>query len=230
MRSDLLTLLQINDSMFPIGSFTHSYGLESYIYQQQVTSAKLAEAYTEKVLRHSLYYNDAAFVNRAWKICDGKSFQYQQILELDMLVTALKAPSEIKQASHKLGLRFLKLAVELSAGAKVSRYAKSIKDGQATGHYAIAMGMYAQEAGISKKDTLTAFYYNNLNAMVTNCVKLVPLSQTVGQKILFNMQPLIKELVGKQDKVNDDTFGLCCIGQEIKCMQHEKQYSRLYIS
>ncbi len=39
----LLTLLQINDSMFPIGSFTHSYGLETYVDKGLVNNNETAK-------------------------------------------------------------------------------------------------------------------------------------------------------------------------------------------
>ncbi|WP_202800195.1 urease accessory protein UreF [Pontibacter sp. BAB1700] len=60
----LLTLLQINDSMFPIGSFTHSYGLESYVSQGIVHNTPTAKVYANNMLRHSIYYNDAAFLQK----------------------------------------------------------------------------------------------------------------------------------------------------------------------
>lgn len=51
-----------------------------------------------------------------------------------------------------------------------------------------------------------------------------------SQKILFDLQDLIEELVEKQEDLDENLVGLCCIGQEIKCMQHEKLYTRIYIS
>ena len=33
-------ILQINDSLFPIGSYSHSYGLETYIQKESYTMKK----------------------------------------------------------------------------------------------------------------------------------------------------------------------------------------------
>lgn len=225
----LLTLLQINDSMFPIGGFTHSYGLETYVHRGLVNNVATAESYATAMLQHNVFYNDAAFLHKAYLLC-AKRRGWEKFYELDEEITALKAPSEIRTASKKLAIRFLKTTADLSPVPRCSKYLKAIRDGEQHGHYPVAFAMYAQAKGISREDALTAFYYNTLNGIVTNCAKLVPISQTAGQQILFRLQPLIRELVAKQEHLDEELVGVCCIGQEIRCMQHEKQYTRLYIS
>ncbi len=225
----LLTLLQINDSMFPIGSFTQSYGLESYVDSNTVKDNASAAEYAKTMLEHNIFYNDAAFLYKALTLAPGKKM-WSRLTELDELITALKAPFEIRDASKKLAIRFLKLSNELKAYAPCIRYAESIQNGELHGHYPVAFGLYAKAAGITTEDALGAFYYNTLNGIVTNCAKIVPISQTAAQKILFDLQPLITRLVKKQKDMDETLMGLCCIGQEIKCMQHEKLYTRIYIS
>jgi urease accessory protein len=225
----LLTLLQINDSMFPIGGFTHSYGLESYVSQGIVKDTPSATVYARDMLTHNIYYNDAAFMQMTWKLLEAKK-SAREFQKLDEFITALKAPSEIRMASKKLAIRFLKLTQGLHPVKRCSNYLKNIQEGKLHGHYPVAFAMYAHAHGITLKDALMAFYYNTLNGIVTNCAKLVPISQNDAQKILFNLQATISQLVEQQEELDETLVGLCCIGQEIRCMQHEKQYSRLYIS
>lgn len=225
----LLTLLQINDSVFPIGSFTHSYGLETYIHKGIVHDSRSTEVYAEKMLRYNFFYNDAAFFYETWKICEKKALK-QKLVELDSLITSLKSPYEIREASKKLAVRFLKVVESFQSVRRCKTYLEAIQAGEAHGHYPMAFAMYAHAQNIDLEDALSAFYYNSLNGIVTNCAKLVPISQMDGQKILFKLQPLIKELVDKQGDMDPDMIGNCCAVQDIRCMQHEKLYTRIYIS
>jgi len=59
---------------------------------------------------------------------------------------------------------------------------------------------------------------------------LVPLGQKAGQEILFSLHSLIENLAKKSITPNKDLIGLCCTGFDIRCMQHEQLYSRLYMS
>ncbi len=225
----LLTLLQINDSVFPIGSFTHSYGLETYIHKGIVHNSATTKTYAKRMLRYNMYYNDAAFFTKAWQLCDGK-FSKVKMLSLDRLISSFKSPYEIRQASKKLAIRFLKVVDGIGAVRRCKSYFEAIQTGEAGGHYPIAFAMYAHSQGISYEDALSAFYYNTLNGIVTNCAKLVPISQMDGQQILFDLQGLIQELVNSQADMDEDMLGNCCVAQDMRCMQHEKLYTRIYIS
>jgi len=221
--------MQINDSVFPIGGFTQSYGLETYIYKGIVKDTASVREYANAMLRFSFYYNDAAFFHKTWELCNTKATK-KKTADLDALITAYKAPFEIRDASKKLGIRFLKLTEKLEPVARCSAYLKAIQANEMHGHYAIAFAMYAHAQQINYKDALSAFYYNSLNGIVTNCAKLVPISQMDAQQILFQMQPLISELVEKQPGMPEELLGNCCVAQDIRCMQHEKLYTRIYIS
>lgn len=229
MMQSFLTLLQINDSMFPIGGFTQSYGLETYISIGKVKDPATARDYAINMLRYSVFYNDAAFVYRVYRDF-SKTKNFKKWGELDTLVTALKAPMEIREASRKLGVRFLKTVQQFAPYPICDKYLAAIQSGKMVGHHSLAFGLYCVCAGVPQDQALNAFYYNILNGIVTNCAKAVPISQIEGQKILFDLQPLIQDLVAAQADMPEEHLGLCSVGQEVRCMQHEKLYTRIYIS
>ncbi|HEU4904259.1 MAG TPA: urease accessory protein UreF [Flavisolibacter sp.] len=227
-NSRLLSLLQLSDPTLPIGSFSHSAGLETYVQYGIVKDRKSAEDFIVAQLRQNLFYTDAAFVSLAYEA--ALKNDEETLLLLDEECTAVKLPREMRMASQKLGLRLLKIFLPLCMSVLAEDYRKKIEKGRAAGHYAIVFGLYAALLGIQKKEALTAFFYTAAAGMVTNSVKLIPLGQQDGQAILFSLHPLIDELALKSLSPDRELIGLCCTGFDIRSMQHEHLYSRLYMS
>jgi len=224
----LLSLLHLSDPTLPIGGYTHSNGLETYVQQGLVHNAVTAEAYIQSMLTNNLRYNDAAFASLAYDAA-AKS-DLATLLQLDEECTALKIPREIRQASQKLGIRLLKIFNRHLPAAFVEEYEQAMRAGNASGHYCLVYGVYACLLATPKLDALKAFYYNAAVGMVTNSVKLVPLGQLDGQDILFRLQPLLAELAALTMEPDPAWLGCCNPGFDIRCMQHERLYSRLYMS
>jgi urease accessory protein len=228
MSITLLRLLQLSDPTLPIGGYAHSAGLETYVQKGIVHNRPTANEFITEMLTRNLRHTDAAFVSLAFDAAASKSFE--TILELDASCSAVKLPRETRQASQKLGMRLIKIFQTVGNSDLANQYKTAIEDKEATGHYCIVFGLQAAALGINKRDALTGFFYNAAAGMVTNCVKLVPLGQQDGQEMLFALQPLIDQLVEKTMAPDKDMVGLCCTGFDIRCMQHEQLYSRLYMS
>lgn len=93
-----------------------------------------------------------------------------------------------------------------------------------------AYGVFAALAGIDEAELLRRYLYSQVSAMVTNCVKTVPLSQTAGQRLLFRSAPLQVEAVDVALRATPDLLGLSMPGFDVRCIEHETLYSRLYMS
>ena len=216
MHSWLPHLLHLSDPTLPVGAYTHSNGLETYVQQGLVRNGGDATAYIRNMLQHNLPYNDALFVVLAYRAAGD----IEQLILLDQECTALKAPQELRQASQKLGVRLHKVMAPLVN----SDYAAGIR------HYCLVYGVYAAMLEIPLHEALTAYYYNAATGMVTNCVKLVPLGQQEGQQILFGLLSLLPELVEQTFSIPRHLAGRCSFAFDIRSMQHERLYSRLYMS
>ena len=224
----LLSLLHLSDPTLPIGGFSHSAGLESYVQRNIVNDKITANTYITEMLSRNLFYTDAALVSLVFDAAQQNNSE--KILLLDGQCTAVKLPMEIRQASQKLGTRLMKIFYPLHKNEHVISFQQAVAGNQTAGNYCVVFALFAHAMGLLKEEALTGFYYNAAAGFVTNCVKLIPLGQQDGQEILFSIKPLINDLVIKTMNPDKDLLGLCCTGFDIRCMQHEQLYSRLYMS
>lgn len=223
-----LSLLHLSDPALPIGGFSHSGGLETYVQYGIVNNKETAKEFIVQQLSQNIFYTDAAFVSLAFDATEKKDLQ--SLLRLNDECTAIKLPKEMRQASQKMGTRLSKLFSSLRNDDFAGEFRKALNVNNDSIHYSMAFGLYACSLGIMKAEALTGFFYNAAAGMITNSVKLVPLGQKDGQEILFSLHSLIDDLANKSLSPNRDLIGLCCTGFDIRCMQHERLYSRLYMS
>jgi urease accessory protein len=228
MNNSLLSLLHLTDPNLPIGGFSHSAGLETYVQKGLIHDTATAKEFVVQMVSQNLRYTDAALVSLVYNAAEN--YNLKEILYLDEQCTAVKLPKEMRQASHKLGLRLMKIFQPFNKSELIDGYVLAIKNQEIIGHYCIAFALYTHSLNIKKEDALSGFYYNAAVGYVTNAVKLIPLSQQSGQEILVSIQDLLSDLVQQTVDPDEDLIGMCCSGFDIRSMQHEQLYSRLYMS
>ena len=224
-----LLLLQVNDALFPIGAYSHSYGLETYIQEGRVRDAKTAGEYISRKLALGTVYTDLLAVRLACEKAGTGNLEALDELE-DMLEASL-IPRECREAFKKLGNRFAKTVSGLPIPWKTQVFEAYVKRrGEGGVCHPCAYGVFCAGTGIPAEDAMLHYLYAQTSAMVTNCVKAVPLSQTEGQKILTAQLGAFPGLLEQAKEAPEKMLGLGAPGFDLAGILHETLYSRLYMS
>ena len=221
-------LLQLADPTLPIGGFNHSGGLETFVQQGIIHDAATLKAFVDTQLKQNWLHNDGAYMSLAYTATAEHNLD--ALILLDKQIGAAKIPRELRESSYKLGLRLLKIFAPHTNATIVACYQTALAAGQVRGFYPLVFGLLAVAMQLNKAATLQAFYYNAVVGLITNGVKLIPLSQMAGQEMLLELHAEIALIVAASMQPPKQQLGATTLATDIRAMQHERLYSRLYMS
>lgn len=246
---NLLKMLQISDSLFPIGAYTMSNGLETFVETGKLKTEAELRAYIDAYLQ-ILPYNDLGTWCLAYKIADAESMR--EIAALDELTLALKSPSEVRKGTIRLCSSFFKVWKDTENLPLVDAYrtlvnetltrrysVKTIENEtlsrrysvkKVRGNHAIASALYARDVGIDAETGAAVYAYSLVNAIVVNAVKTVPMSQKIGQAVLRDVLAKLPAAVERAMQVSVEDLGVGGTEFDIYAMNHEYLYTRQYMS
>jgi urease accessory protein len=83
---------------------------------------------------------------------------------------------------------------------------------------------------IPKQQAALGYLWSWLDNQVLCAVKLVPLGQVAGQRLLTELSALIPAHINNAFSLTDDELGGSAFGLALASSRHEMQYSRLFRS
>ncbi|WP_040206307.1 urease accessory protein UreF [Neobacillus jeddahensis] len=228
MNNQLLTLLQIGDSNFPSGAFSHSFGLETYIQDGTVHNQETFFHWLRIYLEKQLVYTDGlAFRLTFDHLADN---HLTEIWQLDQTLYVQNLPIETRQANRRIGERFIKMGIDLYSIPLLEQYLAKIREGEAYGHPAIVFAMISDDLKIDRDEAMVTFLYSTITSLVQNGVRGIPLGQTAGQRMLVEIQPYVWKAMERIKCLEREDFGAVAPGLEIAQMRHERLHVRLFMS
>lgn len=221
----LLRLLQLSDSAFPIGSFGHSLGLEAVQAAGELTGAGDLERRAREALGALATSDLPALRGAHWARAVG------ELLELDAELAATKLSAEVRAADGAMGNRLLVSARALTLACPLlDAFAEAVDTGRSPGGLAVARGAVTRAAGIGLGHALLAHAQGTAAALVAAGQKLIPLGPSAAQRVLADLAPAILAAVERSASVPCDDLYAFAPALEIRSMAHERQDGRLYIS
>lgn len=210
---------------FPVGAFAYSHGLEWAVENGDVNNAATAEAWIADCLLHGAGRNDAILLKCAFDAAraqDGAALR-----EIAELAVALQPSEERRLEATGQGNAFV-TAIKAAWWTDTLDLLKSAWDGDIA--YPVALGVAAAGHGLALRQTLDAFLLAFVSNIVSAVVRLGPIGQTDGQKIMASLLPSIQAVGGMAEHATLADLGGAAIRADIASMKHETQYTRLFRS
>jgi urease accessory protein len=235
-----LTLLQMTDSALPIGSYSHSWALETFVQNGTIKNAEDATQAINNILRFNLAPKDGVGAALAYRYYNSPNRvgNRNSLATINNHLSASVWANETHEASINLGQRLLRLAESLGwcqsedfiTFQTLNNGHESNTEGKYDCHHSVAVGFLGAKLGIDINELIPAYLFASTTALVAALVKLVPLGHTDGQRILAQSQPLIAELsVACLSATLSDMGGFAPVN-EWAAVAHQSLYSRLFQS
>lgn len=223
-----LLLLQVSNSSFPTGSFSHSYGLETLIFDGAINSPVTAEQWCRNWIRYGVAPGDgvavtAAFRRTLYSGMDG-------ISKLVQRVEALKICRESREASAKTGSAFLTACRDVFKIPEIEKLEISLKETHARPHHAVVYGVVGAGLGFSEQQTVDSYLWSSLSNIVSVVGRLLPLGQTDVQRILHQATPLIEQSSEVARSRSEEKMCSMNAALDAASMRHERLPTRLCMS
>ena len=222
----LLTIMQLSDSALPTGSFSHSFGMETYQQRGTVDSAASYTAWATGYL-HQMAYSEGLAVRLTHDAADD----HERIARIDQLLYAAAIPQQIRDAGTSMGQRMNTIVeVAIDETSALRNYRDAIEAHECHGHASVVFALAAAAVGVSVRQAVAAYLMQLGTALTQNAIRSIPLGQNAGQQVLTELRRVIPEVVDVVFDLDEHDLGASAPGLEIAQMMHETQRARMFMS
>lgn len=203
---------------FPVGAFAWSAGLETAIADRRVRDAAKLTDWIDGALRHGGIRTDAILLAHAHRgFADAATLQ--DLADLSLALTASRE-------------RWMETSVTGDSYITATRVwpAETLAALPSPCPYPIAVGAIAGAHGIGLGDTLLAWLTATVHGQVSVAVRLVPLGQSDGLRVMAGLAPAISQLAEAAANAGLADIGGIAYAADIAQMRHETLEPRIFRS
>jgi urease accessory protein len=224
----LLAVLQFADGLFPSGGFAHSFGLETYVQAATVRDRRDLEAFVIAQLEGSLGPADAVAAAVAARRAGAGDLE--GCIAVDDRLDAMKCVPEFAVGSRQMGRQMARVAAAVTGDVWLGALASSVEDGITPGHGAVLLGAVTGRAGADAETAAAAFLSSSVTLLVGAALRLLPLGQLDGQRVVAAMRPRLIALAAAAAHADVDDMWSFTPGLDIAGIRHADLESRLFRS
>ena len=210
MHTDLkfMTVMQWMSPAFPIGAFAYSHGLEWAIDKDHVSNGEKLQKWITDLLEYGSLRTDAIFISLILRGHDVRKM------------------NELSMALCPAGERLLETKLHGSAFAKVIEdvWQQDICELSLP----IAVALAAKNQSIEQDLILPAYLHAFCSNLISAAIRLIPIGQTEGQRIMLELYTTISDLVQTASESEIDDLNSACFFSDVSAMEHEYLQPRIF--
>jgi len=210
---------------YPVGAFSYSSGIEWAVESGDIKDTETLRRWLAVVMAEGGAFCDAVFfvhAHRAVEAGDDKALH-----DVAELAAAFAPSKERHLETTAQGRAFIEATRAAWPCAALDRLAAAW-DGAVA--YPVAVAVTAAGHGIAAAPALNAFLHAVAANLISAGVRLIPLGQTDGQRLLAALEPRVAATAARALGTRLDDVGGAAFRADIASMRHETQYTRLFRS
>jgi urease accessory protein len=180
----LTRMLQFGDSMFPIGAFAFSSGLESAIQEGVVTDAATLRAFARTALEQAARGDCIALITAHRAATAG---DVDALARIDAQAYARKLSDEARTMSVRMGKKFTEMGVEVVGAPLLRTWRECIEKSVTPGCYPIALAINFAVQDLPASQAFVVHQYGVATAILGAALRLMKVSHIETQKILYEL-------------------------------------------
>lgn len=219
--TSMVRLWQLISPALPIGSFSYSQSLEFAIESGCLKTEADVQQWLVQQLHYSLARLDLPVLARtmqAWHENDLPA-----VVSWNQQLLAFRESAELYDEDCQVGYALCRLLTDLNINGAAQWQKQKVS-------YVTMYALVCVRWQIKTENAAAGFVWAWCENMVAAAVKLLPMGQTAGQKMLLALGNEIEKACCDAQQMQDEELGSTLPGLAMASAFHETQYSRLFRS
>ena len=223
----LARMLQFGDSMFPIGGFSFSCGLESAIQKGIVVDTATLAAYARTAVEQAARGDGIALI-AAHNAASAADFD--ALVQIDSVVFARKLSEETRTMTVRMGKKFTEIGLQVIDLPFLRKWCECIEAGTTPGCYPISLAVNFAVQNLSAREAFVVHQYGVAAMILGASLRLMRISHMDTQRILYDLNARVDADYQIAAKTRlSDMAGYAPL-TEILAAVHTQAHVRLFMS
>ena len=225
--TSLARMLQFGDSMFPVGGFAFSCGLESAVQKRIVTDPATLLAFARTAVEQANRGDGIGLVCAHRAALAG---DVDALVAIDTRIYARKLSGETRTMSVRMGKKFTEMGATVVGSPLLLTWREHIATGATPGCLPVALAINFAAQGLSARDAFVVHQCGVANAILGAALRLMRVSHVDTQQMLFALNADVEAAYQRAAAADlSDMTGFAPLA-EILAAVHVKAHVRLFMN